>query len=226
MCTVTYIPISKNSFILTSSRDVPFIRKKALFPKRYLDKNVEIVYPKDKKAGGTWIGYSSKKRLICLLNGGFENHYSTIKSNTKYRKSRGLIVLDLLKENEINTALSKIDLNQIEPFTLVIVDWNEKLNLMEFVWDGKTKHIKKLKQKNYIWSSATLYDNDMKKLRNDWFFKTEVYDLKSILNFHHTAGVGNFNVGIMMKREKVGTVSITQVCKKTDSITMNYEEMN
>jgi len=239
MCTVTYIPTSENNFILTSSRDVPFARKKALFPKEYLDDKVDITYPKDGEASGTWIGHSAKKRLICLLNGGFKNHYLTTDPNTKYRKSRGLIVLDLLKENKINTALSTIDLSQIEPFTLVIVDWNNSLQLLELVWDGITKHIKKLPQEMHIWSSATLYDETMKKLREKWFLKwqnvfcpddldkKEINLLQSnrILKFHHNAGIGDYTVDVIMKRKKVGTVSITQVSKVDDLITMDYEEI-
>ena len=239
MCTVTYIPTTKNNFILTSSRDVPFVREKALFPKKYLDNNVEITYPKDGRANGTWIGHSSKKRLICLLNGGFENHYLTTDPNTKYRKSRGLIVLDLLKETTINSALSEIDLTNIEPFTLVIVDWNDNLQLIELVWNGITKHIKKLPQEMHIWSSATLYDEKMKELREKWFSKwqnvfcpdnldkEEVNLLQSnrILKFHHNAGIGDCNVDVIMKREKVGTVSITQVSKVDKTIVMDYEEI-
>ena len=239
MCTVTYIPTTKNNFILTSSRDVPFAREKALFPKKYNENGIEITYPKDGRAGGTWIGYSEKKRLICLLNGGFENHYLTTSPDKKYRKSRGVIVLDLLKETEINSALSEIDLSNIEPFTLVIVDWNKELKLIELVWDGTTKHIKKLPQEMHIWSSATLYDKNMKALREKWFKKwqnvfcpSEISDeelnivqANRILNFHHQAGIGNKNVDVIMKREKVGTVSITQVTKLEAEISMEYEEI-
>jgi len=225
MCTVTYIPATKNNFILTSSRDVPFAREKALFPKEYIDDNIKITYPKDGRAGGTWIGYSEKKRLICLLNGGFKNHYLTTDPNSKYRKSRGLIVLDLLKMTEINSALSEINLTQIEPFTIVIVDWNTDLQLTELVWDGTKKHIKKLPQKKHIWSSATLYDDTMKALRESWFNESKTYNAKSVLNFHHHAGIGDCNVDVIMKREKVGTVSITQVTKLEDKITMNYEDI-
>ena len=239
MCTVTYIPTTNNNFILTSSRDVPFAREKALFPKKYQEDDIEIIYPKDGRAGGTWIGHSDKKRLICLLNGGFENHYLTTAQNTKYRKSRGIIVLDLLKKTKINFALNEIDLAQIEPFTLIIVDWNNNLQLIEFVWDGITKHIKNLPQEMYIWSSATLYDTSMKQMREKWFSKwqnvfcpTEISDedlnivqANRVLNFHHQAGLGNCNVAVIMKREKVGTVSITQVTKLEDKITMDYEEI-
>ncbi len=81
MCTVTFLPLENNDFILTSNRDVPFARKKAEAPKIYVEDEVEITYPKDGDAGGTWIGASAKNRLICLLNGGF--YYHTSRSNYK-----------------------------------------------------------------------------------------------------------------------------------------------
>ncbi len=222
MCTVTYIPINETDFILTSSRDVPFAREKALYPKKYEEDSVEITYPKDGRASGTWIGYSSKNRLICLLNGGFENH----SSEKTYRKSRGVIVKDLLKETDIFAALSEINLNNIEPFTLAIVDWNNELQLIELVWDGKQKHIKKLDQEKHIWSSSTLYDEKMKQLRKNWFADWKLENKQTdILDFHHNAGINDCNVDVIMKREKVGTVSITQVIKTNNEIAMNYEEI-
>ena len=74
MCTVTYIPFGNAEFILTSSRDIPFARKKAEPPKKTVEDGVALHYPRDGKAGGTWIGFSDKNRLICLLNGGFDYH--------------------------------------------------------------------------------------------------------------------------------------------------------
>ena len=44
-------------------------------------------------AGGTWIGLSDKKRLVCLLNGGYEIH----EREASYRVSRGVIVKEVLK---------------------------------------------------------------------------------------------------------------------------------
>jgi len=225
MCTVTYLPLINNDFVLTSSRDVPFSREKALAPKKYLEDGIALLYPKDGKAGGTWIGASNKKRLICLLNGGFENH----KQKDFYAKSRGVIVKDLLKTNEISKACNAIDLKNIEPFTLVIVDWNFELKLIEFIWDGVHKHFKDLPQKAHIWSSSTLYSNKMKAMRMEWFSdwqKQNLIDKKAILEFHHNAGVGNPKVDVIMKRPKVGTVSITQVSKNEEEVIMNYEEIS
>ena len=93
MCTVTFLPLPNQGFVLTSNRDVGYQREKALDPSTYEEEEVSLFYPKDGKAGGTWIGTSRNNRLICLLNGGFENH----KRASSYPKSRGLIVKELLK---------------------------------------------------------------------------------------------------------------------------------
>ena len=224
MCTVTYIPLGNSDFVLTSSRDIPFARKKAEHPKKTTEDGVELYYPKDGKAGGTWIGSSSKNRLICLLNGGFEYHTS----RTKYAKSRGLIVKELLKVDDIRKGLNEVDLQDVEQFTLTIVDWNSELELIELVWDGTTKHLKLMPQKPHIWSSSTLYDEGVKQLRCEWFTrwqKEHGASQESILDFHHNAGVGDKYIDVMMNRGLGGTVSITSVKKEENDITMVYEEV-
>lgn len=224
MCTVTYLPIGNQDFILTSSRDIPFARESATHPKKYKEDGVEIYYPKDGKASGTWIGVSSKNRLICLLNGGYAYHTSL----TTYKKSRGLIVKSLLKEDIIRQGLEKIDLEGVEQFTLTIVDWNNELELLEFVWDGSQKHLKPLPQEPHIWSSSTLYDENVKQLRKDWFTnwqKTHDFTRENILKFHKTAGVGDKHIDVLMNRGVGGTVSITSVKKQNNSIGMVYEDI-
>jgi len=222
MCTVTYLPLKNEQFILTSNRDVGYTRQEALAPKKYIEDGVELFYPKDGKAGGTWIGTSSKNRTLCLLNGGFVNH----EFEGSYRTSRGKIVIDLLKCDNIENELIRINLIGIEPFTLVIVDWNEKLRLMEFVWDGDNRHFKNLTQEMYIWSSSTLFTEEMKNLRKKWFStwrKNSPIDQESILKFHHDAGIGDPNVDVILKRKNVGTVSVTSVFKNESGIQMYYE---
>ena len=231
MCTVTFLPVNKDDFVLTSSRDVPFSRKKASFPKTHLEDGVALFYPKDGEAGGTWIGSSDKKRLICLLNGGFKNH----KQKESYGKSRGIIVKDLLKTEDISKACKEIDLENVEPFTVVIVEWDFHLFLFEFVWDGEVKHLNILPNEPQIWSSSTLYSDEMKGMRKSWFkdwqetFKVQSEKLKvvkdNILEFHHKAGVGDPSIDVIMKRPKVGTVSITQVSKFGDELQWTYEAL-
>ena len=224
MCTVTYIPLGNSDFILTSSRDIPFSREKSSHPQKLIEEGVELCYPKDGKAGGTWIGLSDKKRVICLLNGGFEYHTS----RANYAKSRGLIVKELLKVDDLQKGFQKVDLENVEQFTLTIVDWSKELELIEFVWNGTKKHIKLMSQEPHIWSSSTLYDKSVKKLRREWFLnwqKTKKLSQKSILDFHHNAGNGDAFIDVMMNRGMGGTVSITSIKKKNDQLNMHYEDV-
>ncbi|WP_117879553.1 NRDE family protein [Aureibaculum luteum] len=224
MCTVTFLPLNKTDFILTSSRDIPFSREKALPPKNYEEDGVKLSYPKDGKAGGSWIGTSSKNRLICLLNGGFANHISL----ADYKMSRGLIVKELLKVENIYNGLKALDLMGVEQFTLVIVDWNKALELIEFVWDGENKHIKNMELEPQIWSSSTLYDKSVKQLRRNWFEqwqKDNKINQENILKFHHNAGIGDPTIDVMMDRKVGGTVSITSIYKEKNSLGMVYEDV-
>lgn len=221
MCTVTFLPLDKMGFVLTSSRDVGYRRPKALAPKTYIEEGVPLLYPKDGKAGGTWIGTSRNNRLICLLNGGFEDHIQ----KQSYAKSRGLIVKELLIAEDFEMASETIDLEDIEPFTIVCVTWGLGSGLLEFVWDGDTRHLTKLDWQPSIWSSSTLYTKEMKALRQDWFrewFIGKKQSPENILEFHKNAGLGFPEVDVFMRREHVGTVSITQVCELNDKLEMLY----
>ena len=223
MCTVTFLPLTHNDFILTSNRDEQRLRE-TLPPKKYEENNVEMLFPKDKMAGGTWIGTSSKNRLICVLNGAFKNH----KKKENYKKSRGVIAKEMLQVKQIEPCVENLDLFEIEPFTMVIVDWNNgQLNLFELIWDGDTKYFTKLKNEPKIWSSSTLYKNDIKEIRKNWFqhwIANNEFTSEAILDFHHSE-IGDKEQAVLMKRSNVETVSITSVKKEGTSIEMLYEDV-
>lgn len=220
MCTVTYLPLGENEFILTSNRDETPLRK-TIPPQKYIENGVELTYPKDELAGGTWIGLSDKKRLVCLLNGGFENHIR----KTPYRLSRGVVVKNILSASNGIEYINDFIYENIEPFTLIFVDWNSDLLTYELVWDGVQKHFSKLKQEPKIWSSSTLYSKEMKADRKVWFAKwlkeNKKYQQKDILEFHKNEDLGSKETSPKMKRNFVETVSITSV-KKTKEINIEY----
>ncbi|MDN3666696.1 NRDE family protein [Algibacter miyuki] len=221
MCTVTIFPKGNNGFVLTSNRDETPNRK-TLAPDFYTIKNTTLLFPKDELAGGTWIGISEKNRLICLLNGAFENH----KKKSNYRYSRGIVVNDFLIADNIEICMKNYLLDDIEPFTIVVADWNTNLAFYELVWDGHKKHITKLPLEPKVWSSSTLYNQNMKAERLQWFenFKAEnELTAESALKFHKTAGKSNSDYGVIMNRNAIKTTSITQVNKINDHIEMRYE---
>jgi len=221
MFTVTYLPQENDGFILTSNRDESPMRK-TIPPKKYVENGVELVYPKDQLAGGTWIGASTKNRLVCLLNGAFKKHVR----NSYYKMSRGLVVKNILTVTDAVAYIRGFNFNDIEPFTIIMVDWNDGLDTYELVWDGFVKHFKKLEQKPKIWSSSPLYDTQMKKERRAWFdewlAQNNKYNQNKILEFHQDTDKGERQVSIKMKRLFVETVSITSVKKEKNLLEIQY----
>ena len=223
MCTVTIIPKGKTDFVITSNRDEAPNRTSSP-PHFYSVKDVKLLYPKDDLSGGTWIGISEKNRLVCVLNGGFVSH----KRLANYKLSRGVVAKDFMISDAIETIIQDYNLTNIEPFTMVIADWNESLRFFELVWDGAQKHVNELPLEPKIWSSATLYSEDMRNERSQWFetFKSQKQlEAESLLQFHKTAGTGNEDYGVIMNRGFVKTTSITQVEKTKGDLKMHYENL-
>ncbi len=225
MCTVTLVKSTNNGFILTSNRDEA-IGRNTLPLNDYVIKNKRLLFPKDEVAGGTWIATSDEQTMLCLLNGGFKNH----EKQNYYRHSRGVVITDILSENNLWKSMQLYNCTDLEPFTLVGVDWNTKLQFYELVWDGKQKFVKQLNsEETHIWSSSTLYTDEMKQMRRNWLadFKLDHSFLTpdNILKFHKTAGVGNEFYDLQIKRGDLQTRSITQVIGSDSQVIMRYEDL-
>ena len=224
MCTVTFIPKPNNGFILTSNRDEAPGRD-TFSPEIYIEDGMKLLYPKDALASGTWIGLSEMKRAVTLMNGGFVAHQRKL----PYRKSRGVVVKDILKAEDLKAEVDNYDFKDIEPFTAIIVDWKIDVQLFQLVWDGSEFHFSEKPLAPKIWSSSPLYPEDLKKKREHWFSeflfdKVRPSDIE-ILEFHHTAGEGDLKSDLVMDRGVVKTKSITQIIKKGESLTMRYEDL-
>ena len=223
MCTVTFIP-QKKGYILTSNRDESALRS----PKNIstVQRNgQQLVFPRDKGAGGTWICMSSADRLVCLLNGAFERHQRQL----PYRKSRGIMVFEFFDAPHALHFFKEYDFDNIEPFTMIIYDTGQ---LFDFRWDGNSTHIKELDTKEkHIWSSATLYEQSVQEKRRQWLAawqrdRTD-FSRAAILELHKKGGEGNPSIDFMMNRYNylVQTVSITQVEKREEHYQMFYHDL-
>lgn len=223
MCTVTFIPKSETSFILTSNRDEAPGRE-TFPPKTYHENGTDILYPRDAVAGGTWIGASKLNRVVTLMNGGFVAH----DRKPFYSRSRGLIVKDLLTTKSIDVYSKTYDFSGIEPFTSIIIDFEEELKLFQMVWTGEELVLDRLPLESKIWSSSPLYPPELAEKREKWFAdfllsgKNEFEDL---LHFHKTAGEGNPISNLIMDRKFVKTKSTTQIVKTEQHISMYYHDL-
>jgi transport and Golgi organization protein 2 len=220
MCTVTFIPVNNKIFI-TSNRDEKRWRKQAVAPTGYKMQTGDIFFPKDTDAGGSWFAVHENGNAVIFLNGGWMKHIS----KPPYNKSRGLILLDLIdSHNPYQKFLSSNFIN-IEPFTAIIFCMQK---LYECRWDGKEKTYHHLQENvPHIWSSVTLYDDDViakrKKWFEEWLKKNPEPLQEDILWFHQFTGDGDKHNDLMIDRDGITfTVSITSLESDTDAARLKY----
>lgn len=224
MCTVTYIPTEKG-FFFTSNRDEKTSRV-TFPPVTYNTNGIELIYPKDETAGGTWIASCLKGKTACLLNGAFLNH----RKQNDYARSRGLILLESFNFQNTLEFSEKVNLNKVEPFTLLALDYSSGIldSFFEFRWDGEKKYLKQLVNNEcQIWSSATLYSPSVQLVRqqlfNNWVTKYKDFDDRMILDFHNRKhGLNEYDDILMQREGDLTTLSISQVSVDNTDFYFNY----
>jgi hypothetical protein len=223
MCTVTYIP-SKDGFYLTSNRDEHISRGHALAPRVYSNGKGKLLFPKDPDKSGSWIAAKDNGDVAVLLNGGFVKHAS----QRRYRKSRGLVLLDIINAEFPELYCQSLDLADIEPFTLVLFTSGR---LYEFCWDGGKMWMTAMNSRlAHIWSSTTLYDKLAAAKRISWFEqwrKTNVQtSTRTIMDFHRYGGCSDPKDGLVIDRDgKMKTMSITNIRVRPAQLTMTYRDL-
>jgi hypothetical protein len=222
MCTVSFVN-SNGKIIITSNRDETILRP-AIPPKNYLVNGKNIIFPKDPKAGGTWYAIDENANVLVLLNGAAEKH----KWNPPYSRSRGLVVLELISSDSALLSWQKIGLDGVEPFTLVLY---EAQKLYQLRWNETAKELAALDEKhNYVWSSTTLYPNEIRAKRSEWFYrfldtKPDVNE-SEMFNFHRYTEEGNTQNGLVINRNgQLKTLSITQTVIEKNKVSMVHHDL-
>jgi hypothetical protein len=209
MCTVSFYYDNEN-VIITSNRDEHINRPLAIAPMKYTYKGSTLYFPKDPKAGGTWFVVKDDASAFVLLNGAERKHIP----DPPYRESRGIILLDIAAAADLHEIWNSIDLNKIEPFTMITyVD----RKLTQFRWDGVHKNYRKLDNtKPQIWSSVTLYKYSIIREREIWYdeflhrYKPNITP-DNLVIFHTNTKNDNLENGLVINREgQIRTKNITQ----------------
>jgi len=221
MCTVSFIYSGGRHFI-TSNRDEHVSRPLALQPQEETIGSAKVLFPKDPKAGGTWFALKENGSVAVLLNGGFVNHVPV----GNYARSRGLVLLDVIASEQPYDLLEEMELFNIEPFTLILFNGS----LLEFRWDGHQKYYRPLDAtKNHIWSSATLYTDEVIEHRRKLFQKfldgkTQIAG-SSVVDFHSNNHDDLENGFIIDRDSGLKTFSVTQAVLDDDEIVMRHLDL-
>jgi hypothetical protein len=221
MCTLTYVPLSKG-YVVTVNRDESPARNADQLSK-YTSAGKDFLIAREPVHGGTNLAISRRGIITTLLNGAFKPHDPFL----RYGRSRGLILLDSLNYDTIQTFAERHTLNGVEPFTLVRLG----IEIDELRWDGSKVHLKKYNPaERYIWASAQLYRPEILKKRENWFadlFKSpDVIDAILLRNFHLHGGEGDIANDMVMNRSNlVRTVSVSQAVVDGRNVLLTHHDL-
>ena len=224
MCTVTYIK-HNNQYFFTSNRDEHINRPSALHPQKHVIGDFQLYYPEDPQANGTWFCIKNNGTVCILLNGAKNNHVST----GRYLKSRGVILLELIKQDHLQFGWEALRLENIEPFTIIAF---AKGILHQMRWDGTQKETIELNaDEAHIWSSATLYSDENIAQKKSWFEQFLVdnnkkVDSNKILTFHSTTKKETTGNGMSINHtDNVITKNITQCVLSKNDFTLSHVDL-
>ena len=217
MCTVSFVR-ANDSIIITSNRDEHIQRENAAAPAFHILQGKKIIFPQDSRAGGTWFAAADNGVVAVLLNGAFKKHIA----QPPYRKSRGLILLEIIEADQPHSFFTTLNLDEIEPFTVVLYQCNL---LYELRWDGTGKHEKQLDiSGNYIWSSSTLYTDEIIEKREHLFQQfihtPACITATAIYDFHASNNEDAENGFVIDRQTGMKTFSITQAV--VNDIAINF----
>jgi hypothetical protein len=154
-----------------------------------------------------------------LLNGAFEAHAF----GGVYRKSRGLVLLDLLSASNQNAHWTSADLSNIEPFHILC--WHQK-GLTRWLWDGKRKYEELCDpQQPHLFASVTLYSKDEISRRKAAFQNTLLngnIDADTLFAFHGQFYPEAPAESMILERDEVCTKSVTQIVLQSDAMRFRH----
>jgi len=224
MCTVSYIKYN-GQYFFTSNRDENVNRQSAHHPQKIEHGNLSLYYPEDPVGKGTWFCVKKNGTICILLNGAQKKHVS----NGPYIKSRGIVLLELIKNSNIMLGWEEMCLEKTEPFTVVAFSQG---SLFQLRWNGMEKEMIELNSDEaHIWSSATLYSEDIMAQRKIWFeeFLKDVHykiDSQKILTFHTDTQKENTENGLIIDRNNnMLTKNITQCILRKHDFTITHLDL-
>lgn len=223
MCTVSFYR-DRSRTVITSNRDEHIDRPLALPPRKTIYKSKMLYFPVDPLAGGTWFAVDTHANVFVLLNGADTKHTP----QPPYRCSRGIILLELSSAPDPEQAWLTIDLDKIEPFTLITYCNRQ---LVQYRWNGRLKTRLDLdSHTHHIWSSATLYTEAVINNRKRWFdqFMHEQLDLtaSALFQFHTATQSEDTENGLIINRNQtLLTKNVTQCIIEPGQFTLKHVDL-
>lgn len=212
MCILSIYFQPNGDFIITQNRDESHLRPTSdkIETRKFGTK--EFTGPIDLVSNGTWMYYTDSF-VVCILNGEYEKH----QHRPPYSRSRGLIALDFLNYNTVNEFVEQINLEGVEPFTMVMLDRHSNYKTI-LVWNGHHKYLEDhYDEQLIVRSSSTLYDAEDKLVHLTEFQDLTNPNEEMILQKHHELKMQPND-----RFPTVQTTSITQIIQIDNQIELKF----
>jgi hypothetical protein len=224
MCTVTVVP-HRSGIRVICNRDERRARPAALPPQIHdLGRRV-AAFPIDPQGGGSWIGVNDAGIVVTLLNVSGPSK----RSDQQPKRSRGLIVCELLRcdsLSEVLEAVSTVDAGQFAAFRLVAM---HRFIAVEAATDGVRVAMRPQVAIHtpLLFTSSALGDALVEAPRTK-LFHSMVVDrhgewLRGQASFHRHQWASRPEISVRMERDDALTVSRTMVDVTRGGRCLSYE---
>jgi hypothetical protein len=224
VCTVSWLRTS-DGYHLLCSRDERLTRKPASAPFVQQRHSVRFISPTDGDHGGSWIAVNEVGLTFCLLNR-YACERCRGETGTDYQ-SRGLLLMELvdcISLAEVRTRISWFDLDQFQPFTIVVLSPVQPALLCH--WNGRDIRLESDGDEGMPLTSSSLDQKGVEACRKRLFERVLAerghLDIQLLFDFHssHLPVCGAYSP--CMHREDASTVSFSWVTVAKDSIRFCY----
>jgi uncharacterized protein with NRDE domain len=218
MCTLSVLRLS-NLLVITMNRDEARLRHEAGL-KQQQQNGVELLYPIDGQAGGTWFGVNNHGVVLALLN-----RYQDPQSSAA--PTRGNIIPQALAYGDFSLVkkhLSEQNYQYYNPFDLLLISSDECLNLS---WNGRYLSAHNTSQPALLLSSSSLNTEAVLAKRQQcfqqWLEHTPELTPGAVLQqIHLQHNPDSLGDSVLMDRSNAHSKSICQVLLDANCCEFNY----
>lgn len=179
--------------------------------------------PYDPDAGGTWIGVNDRGLIVAILN-----NYPYFQSVDDGKRSRGLLVTDLLRDaSDVETVERLVRTTELWRYRgFVLFAYGLKDDPIALRWDGEGLESLVLSGKDAlpVLTTSSVRRDDCESFRGSRFANCprEPEALRQQHQYYHAPDPA---LGSLMSREDAGTDSITEIELFEDHAEMCYQSV-
>lgn len=221
MCTATWL-FNENGYDLFFNRDELNTRKIAFSPTLKSVNSLSYLSPTDADEGGTWIAVNQFGLSLFLLN--FYHADFKIKDNFKF-KSRGLIIPNLINENNPDSVFSRLNdfnLTNYRPFILAVISPDHSVST--FSWNGTERIISgnvDLPLCSSSFKSLDVINSRTQRIQSE-INSTKNLTADYFIDLHKSHFPDKSAFSICMHRDDAQTVSLSHIRVTENKISFSY----